>query len=99
MLKFEKNIEERKVLVKRLGELTGISPYYTKVPRCAYEIGDYTVERDGSLTVEEDVADLGILAALKNEGLIKDAEGILEAAAEEPRQTEETAETDFIPDS
>ena len=79
MMKFEKNIEERKVLVKRLGELTGISPYYTKVPRCAYEIGDYTVERDGSLTVEEDAADLGILAALKNEGLIKDAEGILEA--------------------
>ena len=32
MMKFEKNIEERKVLVKRLGELTGISPYYTKVP-------------------------------------------------------------------
>lgn len=56
MMKFEKNIEERKVLVKRLGELTGISPYYTKVPRCAYEIGDYTVERDGSLTVEEDAA-------------------------------------------
>lgn len=99
MMKFEKNIEERKVLVKRLGELTGISPYYTKVPRCAYEIGDYTVERDGSLTVEEDAADLGILAALKNEGLIKDAEGILEAAAEEPGQTEETAETDSIPDS
>lgn len=99
MMKFEKNIEERKVLVKRLGELTGISPYYTKGPRCAYEIGDYTVERDGSLTVEEDAADLGILAALKNEGLIKDAEGILEAAAEESGQTGETAETDSIPDS
>lgn len=95
MMKFEKNIEERKVLVKRLGELTGISPYYTKVPRCAYEIGDYTVERDGSLTVEEDAAELGILAALKNEGLIKDAEGILEAAAEQPEQ----AETEPIPDS
>ncbi|MDO4308416.1 MAG: hypothetical protein Q4C77_16470 [Eubacteriales bacterium] len=99
MMKFEKNIEERKILVKRLGELTGIAPYYTKVPRCAYEIGAYTVERDGSLMVEKDEADLGILAALKNEGLIKDAEGILEAAAEEPGQTEETAEIDSIPDS
>lgn len=99
MMKFEKNIEERKVLVKRLGELTGIAPYYTKVPRCVYEIGAYTVERNGGLTVEEDAADLGILAALKNEGLIKDAEGILEAAAEEPGQTEETTETDSIPDS
>lgn len=99
MMKFEKNIEERKVLVKRLGELTGIAPYYTRVPRCAYEIGAYTVERDGSLTVEEDAADHRILAALKNEGLVKDTEGILEAPAEEPGQTEGTAETDSIPDS
>lgn len=99
MMRFELNITDRKELVKGLGELTGTAPHYTRMPRCAYEIGDYTVERDGSLTVEEDAADLGILAALKNEGLIKDAEGILEAAAEEPGQTEETAETDSIPDS
>lgn len=99
MMKFEKNIEERKVLVKRLGELTGIAPYYTRVPRCAYEIGAYTVERDGSLTVEEDAADPGILTTLKNEGLIKDMEGILEPAAEEPEQTEETDGTGTITDS
>lgn len=105
MMKFEKNIEERKVLVRRLGELTGISPYYTRVPRCAYEIGVYTVERDGSLTVEEAEADPGILAALKNEGLIRDAEGISEAAAaeetaaaaEEPGQAEKTEEPGSIP--
>ena len=99
MMRFELNITDRKELVKRLGELTGTAPHYTRMPRCAYEIGDYTVERDGSLTVEEDAAELGILAALKNEGLIKDAEGILEAAAEESGQTGETAETDSIPDS
>lgn len=99
MMRFELNITDRKELVKGLGELTGTVPHYTRMPRCAYEIGDYTVERDGSLTVEEDAADLGILAALKNEGLIKDAEGILEAAAEESGQAEETAETDSIPDS
>jgi len=99
MMRFELNITDRKELVKGLGELTGTAPHYTRMPRCAYEIGDYTVERDGSLTVEEDAADLGILAALKNEGLIKDAEGSLEAAAEESGQAEETAETDSIPDS
>jgi len=99
MMRFELNITDRKELVKGLGELTGTAPHYTRMPRCAYEIGDYTVERDGSLIVEEDAADLGILAALKNEGLIKDAEGILEAAAEESGQAEETAETDSIPDS
>lgn len=99
MMRFEKNIEERKVLVKRLGELTGIAPHYTKVPRCAYEIGAYTVERDGSLTVEEDAAESGILTTLKEEGLIKDTEGILEAAAEEPEQTEETDGAEAITDS
>lgn len=115
MMRFEKNIEERKVLVRRLGELTGIVPHYTKVPRCAYEIGAYTVERDGSLTVEEDAAESGILATLKEEGLIKDTEGILEASPEEnaeaaqQEQTEEmmpeeetrdiAAEADHIADS
>lgn len=100
MMRFEKNIEERKVLVKRLGELTGIAPHYTKVPRCAYEIGVYTVERDGSLTVEEDAAESGILTTLKEEGLIKDTEGILEAAAEEETgQTEETDGEETVTDS
>lgn len=101
MMRFEKNIEERKVLVKRLGELTGIAPHYTKVPRCAYEIGVYTVERDGSLTVEEDAAESGILTTLKEEGLIKDTEGILEAAEEEEEtgQTEETDGEETVTDS
>lgn len=99
MMRFELNITDRKELVKRLGELTGTAPRYTRMPRCAYEIGAYTVERDGSLTVEEDVADFGILAALKNEGLVRDTGGIPEAAAEEPGQTEGTGEEDPIPDS
>lgn len=105
MMRFEKNIEERKVLVRRLGELTGIAPHYTKVPRCAYEIGAYTVERDGSLTVEEDAAESGILATLKEEGLIKDTEGILEASPEEnaeaaqQEQTEEMMPEEETPDT
>ena len=51
MMRFKLNIADRKELVKRLGELTGTAPHYTRMPRCAYEIGVYTVERDGSLTV------------------------------------------------
>lgn len=102
MMRFEKNIEERKVLVKRLGELTGIAPHYTKVPRCAYEIGAYTVERDGSLTVEEDAAESGILATLKEEGLIRDDEGIIGAAPEENEeeaQQEQQERTEEAPDT
>lgn len=95
MMRFKLNIADRKELVKRLGELTGTAPHYTRMPRCAYEIGVYTVERDGSLTVGEEAAEPGILTTLKDEGLIRDAEGILEAAAEQPEQ----AETEPIPDS
>nr|DAN90144.1 MAG TPA: hypothetical protein [Caudoviricetes sp.] len=94
-MRFKLNIADRKELVKRLGELTGTAPHYTRMPRCAYEIGVYTVERDGSLTVGEEAAEPGILTTLKDEGLIRDAEGILEAAAEQPEQ----AETEPIPDS
>lgn len=100
MMRFELNITDRKELVKRLGELTGETPHYTRMPRCAYEVGAYTVERDGSLTVEEDAAESGILVTLKDEALIKDAEGIPEAAAEEELgQAAETAEGEPIPDS
>ena len=53
MKKFEKNIDNRKVLVARISELTGLDAHYTFVPRCAYEIGAFTVEKDGRLTVEE----------------------------------------------
>ena len=46
MLRFEKNVEDRKVMVSRLGELVGVKPHYTMAPRMAFEIGDWTVERD-----------------------------------------------------
>ena len=69
MKKFEKNIDDRKVLVARISQLTGVDARYTFVPRCAYEIGAFTVEKDGSLTVMEG-ADESILQTLKEEGLI-----------------------------
>lgn len=89
MLKFEPNVEERKTLAKRMEELTGIHPYYTKAPRYAYDIGNYTIDRDGSLLVEAENADLELLTTLLNEGLIRggedvEAEGQQEPAAEQP---------------
>ena len=57
MLKFELNVEERKTLAKRMEELTGIHPYYTKAPRYAYDIGNYTIDRDGNLLVEAERSD------------------------------------------
>lgn len=90
MKKYEKAVENRKVLVARLTELTGAEAVYTRVPRCAYEVGGFTVERNGSLTVEDE-ADETIIATLTAEGLIGEAiEEAIEEAAE--AVTEETAE-------
>lgn len=69
MKSFEKNIDNRKVLVSRLSELTGLDARYTRVPRCAYEIGAFTVEKDGSLTAA-DGADESVIVILKAEGLV-----------------------------
>ena len=38
MMRFGLNVEDKKTLVKRIGELTGLQPRYTFMPRCAYEI-------------------------------------------------------------
>lgn len=71
-MRYGLNVEDKKVLVNRLGELTGIKPKYTFMPRCAYEIGAYTVERRGDLVVEEADADEAIIRTLMEEGLITD---------------------------
>lgn len=40
----------RKDLVKKISELTGIKAVYKGVPSCAYQVGDYTITKDGSLS-------------------------------------------------
>ena len=76
MLKFELNVAERKTLVNRMEDLTGVHPAYTRAPLYAYEIGDYTIDRDGNLLVEAEKADADLLTALLNEGLIRGGENI-----------------------
>ena len=78
--------DNRKEAAARLAEITGAESRYTKVPRCAYEVGPYTIEKDGSITVAED-ADLAPLQALADEGLVEP----FEAPATEPA-AEETEE-------
>ena len=74
MLRFKKNVEERKLLAARLGELTGIHPVYTRAPLYAYRVGSYMVDRDGDLYVDEEQADAEILQTLLGEGLISGGE-------------------------
>ncbi len=92
MLKFELNVAERKTLAKRMEDLTGIHPYYTKAPLYSYDIGNYTIDRDGNLLVEPENADAELLTTLLNEGLIRGGESIEDADAQ-PENTEPTVES------
>ena len=96
MLKFELNIADRKTLANRMEELTGIHPYYTRAPLYAYDIGNYTIDRDGNLLVEPENADAELLTTLLNEGLIRGGESI-ESTDDRPEDTELTADTDEEP--
>lgn len=96
MLKFKLNVAERKTLAKRMEELTGIHPYYTKAPLYSYDIGSYTIDRDGNLLVEPENADAEMLTTLLNEGLIRGGESI-ESTDDQPEDTELTADMDEEP--
>lgn len=74
-LKFPKNVAERRSVAIRLGELTGNHPYFTKAPHYAYMIGDYWIDREGNLLVEEDKADAAVLNILLGESLIRNDSG------------------------
>ena len=96
MLKFKLNVAERKTLAKRMEELTGIHPYYTKAPLYSYDIGSYTIDRNGNLLVEPENADAELLTTLLNEGLIRGGESI-ESTDDQPEDTELTADMDEEP--
>ena len=84
MKTYEKNILDRKVLVKRLEELTGKKGKYTFVPRCAYLFDGCAVEKDGTLTAE-DTMDQSVIDTLIAAGLIK---GAMPEATTEAEETE-----------
>ena len=46
------NTQNRKVLAQELARLTGETVKYLGMPSCAYSIGPYTIERDGSISGE-----------------------------------------------
>ena len=72
MLTFEmnENINDRKKLIKKVEKMTGLESIYMQPPTYAYQIGDYTVDRDGNLTVDESKADIMMLMQLMGEGFL-----------------------------
>ena len=97
-----KTMENRKDLVKRIEQLTDEKAVYTRMPECAFEIGEFKVERYGTLVFTEE-ADTEVIDTLLAEGLIRvyepeegtDVEGTegtedTEEAAEDPEPVEVT---------
>ena len=81
-----KVIGERKAAAARLAELTGEQAVYTKMPRCAYEVGSFATPRDGSVTASES-ADFAPLRTLAQEGLLEGWEEPTEEARWKEKQT------------
>lgn len=55
-MKVTYNLKDRKPFVKALEEITGVKAVYKKTPTYAYEVGYFTITRDGNLTFN-DMAD------------------------------------------
>ena len=92
---FEMNGRKRKELVNAISEITGARAVYKFMPTCTYEIGSYTVNKDGSLdTGNYDKAEVRkLIAALADNGFVCNEEGV-EIAAETPTQHDTVAVTE-----
>ncbi len=60
--------KDRKNLVKAIAEITGQAAKYNGAPGFTYTVGAYTVERDGSITTEDEAGIHTLAAELKNRG-------------------------------
>ena len=96
MMNIKLATENRKDAAQRLAEITGEESRYTKMPRCAYEIGPYAIEKDGSVTVAEGT-DLQPLMTLVEEGLIEPFEAPATEPAEEVQAEEQVSLTVEVP--
>ena len=57
VLHFNVKGENRKAMVKAIEKELGVKAKYLGVPSCAYQVGEYRVERDGTLSFEKDDID------------------------------------------
>ena len=82
-MKFELTTTNRREVVDRLEQLTGQKATYTRAPRFAYLLGGIAVEKDNTITTEED-ADMTLVQTLAAEGLIQTEDEFSEACVENP---------------
>lgn len=79
-MKIEFNLKgaERKELVKAISRITGIKAEYQGTPSMSYQIGDFTVTKDGALVYDDKVDASGLLNELAEagfEGITDKSEG------------------------
>ena len=53
-LHFNATKESRKAMVEAISKELGIKAKYLGVPSCAYQVGDYRIEKDGTLIFENE---------------------------------------------
>ena len=70
-MKIASKATDRKQLVRALEEATGLKGKYLFSPSFAYKVGPYTVDRSGTLVVEDADAEESVLAALTAKDLIE----------------------------
>jgi len=68
--------EKRKALARVISETIGAEAVYKYMPTCAYEVGPYTVTKDGALEFEEGTDCGAVLAALAAAGYEADTEPV-----------------------
>lgn len=93
-MKFEITITNRREVVDRLEQLTGQKATYTRAPRFAYLLGGIAVEKDNTITTDDD-ADMTLVQTLAAEGFIRAEEEFSQAPVENAVDNSgESTETD-----
>lgn len=59
---------KRRELADHIGEILGTIPRYLGVPTCNYQIGNCILERDGTLTISDNIDAMTLLNHLKEHG-------------------------------
>lgn len=92
---FHRTGAERKALVKAISEITGETAVYQYMPTCAYEIGSFTVTKEGVLECADGNENTeSLLEQLAGRGFLTEAPETAQEAAES--ESEETRENNAV---
>jgi hypothetical protein len=100
-IKFNREKEERKALVRAIGEILGVEPVYQRAPSLAYAVGNYTIDRYGTLVFDERVNAEDVqrlLVELSARGFVGEDADFLASLAHESSEVA-TAESFSVGDS